>query len=229
MFSKWLPIARQQRTLLNRVEHAAARHYLETPLPDKASRLDEVEFLTLDFETTGLDARKEAILSMGYSRVAQNRLLMRHCVHRIIRLNIPLPAESVVIHQITDDRMQSGIPMHDALHELVENMAGRVLLVHYANIERSFLQAAMKRVYGRVLPFLMVDTLALEMRRLNRLQQPIRGNQLRLANLREQYSLPRYGAHDALEDALATAELFLAEWQNLLQGNPRLRLGDVLC
>ncbi len=154
---------------------------------------------------------------------------MCDCQHRVVRLNIPLPPESVVIHQITDDRMQAGMAMHDALHELVEVMAGKVLLVHYANIERTFLQAAMKRVYGHALPFMMVDTLALEKRRLDRLQQPITSNQLRLANLREQYHLPRYGAHDALEDAIATAELFMAELGELKSRNPGLKLGDLLC
>lgn len=229
MFGRWRPMHKQQVALLTKVTHPAARKYLETPLPDKKCALNEVEFLTLDFETTGLDSRSEAILSMGYTRMKGMRLHMRDCIHRVIRLNIPLPPESVVIHQITDDRMQTGIAMHDALHELVEAMSGKVLLVHYANIERTFLQAAMKRVYGHALPFMMVDTLALEKRRLDRLQQPIAGNQLRLANLRDQYCLPRYGAHDALEDAIATAELFMAEAGELKIRNPKLCLGDVLC
>nr|CAA6809984.1 MAG: DNA polymerase III epsilon subunit (EC [uncultured Thiotrichaceae bacterium] len=229
MFARWRPIHKQQGALLSRVAHPSAKKYLETPLPDKNHALNDVEFLALDFETTGLDSRSEAILSMGYTRLKGMRLHMRECTHRLIRVNIPLPRESVVIHQITDDRMNTGMPMHDALHELVEVMAGKVLLVHYANIERTFLQAAMKRVYGHALPFLMVDTLALEKRRLDRLQQPIHSNQLRLANLREQYHLPRYGAHDALEDAIATAELFMAELSELGGRNPKLKLGDVLC
>ncbi|PID34184.1 MAG: DNA polymerase III subunit epsilon [Thiotrichales bacterium] len=229
MFGRWRSIHKQQGALLSKVTHPAARKYLETPLPDKKSDLNDVEFLALDFETTGLDPRSEAILSMGYTQMKGGRLRMCDCQHRVVRLNIPLPPESVVIHQITDDRMQAGMAMHDALHELVEVMAGRVLLVHYANIERTFLQAAMKRVYGRALPFMMVDTLALEKRRLDRLQQPITSNQLRLANLREQYHLPRYGAHDALEDAIATAELFMAELGELRSRNPKLKLGDLLC
>jgi len=45
---------------------------------------------------------------------------------------------------------------------------------------------------------------------MERSQQPIRGTDLRLFNLREAQQLPRYRAHNALSDALATAELFLA-------------------
>lgn len=31
----------------------------------------DVDYLVLDFETTGLDARKDAILSMGYTEIRQ--------------------------------------------------------------------------------------------------------------------------------------------------------------
>lgn len=229
MFDRRIPICKQQSALLPKVEHPSAKTYLETPLPDKNSALSDVEFLALDFETTGSDCHSEAILSMGYTRLKGNRLHMHDCIHHLIRVNTPLPRESITTHQMTDDRMATGMPMQDALHELVETMAGKVLLVHYANIERPFLQAAMKRVYGHALPFMVVCTLALEKRRLGRLKQPIQNNQLRLATLRRQYHLPRYGAHDALEDAIATAELFMAELGELQVQNPTLKLGDVLC
>lgn len=228
LFSKWRSIEKQQRSLLKKIHHETARRYLETPLPDKKTPVEAVNFLALDFETTGLNPKKEAILSMGYTRMSAMRVSIRHSRHQVISLNTPLPSESVKIHQITHDRMLAGIPMHEALHELVEEMCGRVLLVHYAPIERQFLQAAMKRVYGHALPFLMVDTLALEKRQLDRRHQPIASNQLRLANLREQYGLPRYGAHDALEDAIATTELFMAECSHLQASHPNLNLGHVL-
>lgn len=230
MFGKWASLAKQQQRLLQTVEHPVARQYLQTPLPDKMDYLDELEFVVLDFETTGLDAKREAILSMGYTSLNTQRIFLRDMTHRIIQLNIALPAESVVVHKITDDRMLEGIHLHDALDELVTRMAGKVLLVHYERIERTFLQAAMKRVYGHALPLVMVDTMAIAHKRLERLQHHIQPNQLRLANLRQSSKLPRYGAHNALEDAIATAELFLVQLATLRgdgASKQRLRLRDV--
>lgn len=231
LLEQWQSVARRQQKLLAKVTNPVARHYLETPLPDKQTYLDELDFIVLDFETTGLDAKCEAILSMGYTSLNTQRIALCDMKHRIICLNIDLPAESVIVHKITDDRMMEGIHLHDALDELVASMAGKVLLVHYAPIERTFLQAAMQRVYGYALPLVMVDTMVLAQRRLERLQHHIRPNQLRLANLRHEQGLPRYGAHNALEDALATAELFLAQLA-VLRGDGvlqhRLKLKDVL-
>lgn len=230
MFGKWASLAKQQQRLLQKVEHPVARQYLQTPLPSKTDYLDELEFLVLDFETTGLDAKREAILSMGYTSLTTQCVSLRDMTHRIIQLNIALPAESVVVHRITDDRMLEGMHLHDALDELVTRMAGKVLLVHYEPIERLFLQAAMQRVYGHVLPLVMVDTMAIAQKRLQRIQQHIKPNQLRLANLRQSNNLPRYGAHNALEDAIATAELFLVQLSALRgdgESQQRLQLRDV--
>ncbi|HPQ96305.1 MAG TPA: exonuclease domain-containing protein, partial [Thiolinea sp.] len=137
----------RKRQLAASVEHPAARRYLETPFADRRTPVWEQDYLVLDFETTGLNMRRDAILSMGYTEIHQGRVQMSACTHHIIKVNIPLPPATVVVHKITDDRMNAGIHLHDALHELVERMTGKVLIAHFAQIERSFLHAAMERVY----------------------------------------------------------------------------------
>lgn len=228
MFWRWFSPEAQKKRLLSRVDHPVARRYLETSFADRKLPAWEQDYLVLDFETTGLDARKDAILSIGYTEIHQGRVKMGRCIHRIIKLNIPLPPETVVVHKITDDRMNEGIHLHDALHELMERMTGKVLVAHFEHIERTFLQAATGRVYGCKMPLQILDTLAIEKRRLDRAQLPIKPNQLRLGNLRQDYNLPRYGAHNALQDAIATAELFLAEMSHIQREAKSLKLGDLL-
>jgi DNA polymerase-3 subunit epsilon len=220
MLWRWFSPEAQKQRLLNKVEHPVARAYLQTPFPEKKHNAWELDYLVLDFETTGLDAGKDAILSMGYTEIRAGRVMLDACIHRIIKLNIPLPPETVVVHKITDDRMNEGMHLHDALHELMERMTGKVLVAHFEHIERTFLQAAMQRVYGQKLPLLMLDTLAIEKRTRERAQRVIIPNEFRLGNLRQAYNLPRYGAHNALQDAIATAELLLAE-MSYMQGNLR--------
>ena len=229
MFERWRSIEKKQHRLLPHIESPQARAYLSERLPDKKTPINEVEFLSLDFETTGLQANTEAILSMGYMSYKDGRITMSSSNCEVIRLKRALKEQSVVIHHITDDRMKSGVALHEAMDRLMEAAKGKVLLVHYDKIEREFLEVATKRVCGKTLPFLMVDTMQIEKRRLDRMHQPIHSNQLRLANLRQKYDLPRYGAHNALEDAIATAELFMAQLAEKQRGNESVRLGDVLC
>ena len=104
-----------------------------------------------------------------------------------------------------------------------QRLAGRVLLVHHASLELRFLQRLCRSWYDTPLIVHVVDTQVLARRRFERHNRPYRAAHLRLANLRAAYGLPRYRAHHALSDALATAELFLAM---LPEGDCRLK--DVL-
>lgn len=227
MLGPWRSIEAQQRALLKRVDHPTIRTYLETPLPTRKTPLEEVEFLSVDFETTGLNSKKEAILSIGYTHLRGGRVMLKESGHRVIRINIPLCEKSVAIHQITHERMEAGVALHDALEELMQLLPGKVMLVHCAPIEKGFLAAAIKRVYNCKLPFLWVDTLEIERKRLDRGVTPVQANRLRLGNLRNDYKLPRYGGHNALEDAIATAELFMVLMAQ--RENKQVLLRDILC
>jgi DNA polymerase-3 subunit epsilon len=69
----------------------------------------------------------------------------------------------------------------------------------------------------------VVDTLLLEQRRLLRANKGIKSGDLRLHYCRQRYGLPDYPAHDALTDALATAEL-LSAWAIHAGGKQGVRL-----
>jgi len=228
MWSFLSPPELLRRYLLTRTTSEDFRRYLETPLPNPRRYLSEVDLLALDFETTGLDSRTEAILSIGYVVIRDNRILLRESAYHQIQVNTPIPEQSVRIHHITDVRAQAGAHLSSVMPVLLQALAGRVLLAHHAGIERGFLNAACRRLYGHPLPLRSIDTLALERRRVGRRQTvPARG-QLRLFNLREHYGLPRYQAHNALSDAIATAELFLVQAAQIKGDDADIRLRHLM-
>ena len=227
MFTFFSTPEKQRKKLLATVENKVLRKYLEEPLPDRNKYISELEFLALDFETTGLDAKEEAILSIGYTVISQGKIQLKNNGHHFIMVNREIPAESVTIHKITDDRAKQGEHLHDVLEKLLNVMAGKVLLVHYDKIERNFLNAACEEIYGDVPPILIVDTLAIAKKKLDRLNRPYAAKGLRLFNLRKELGLPRYYAHSALEDAIATAELFLAQMAHS-KGMNATRLKELL-
>ncbi len=220
---------RLQKKLLKLALDGPLGEYLRTPLPDPAAPIEAVDYLALDFETTGLDVRSDHIISAGYCDLRARRVQLASACHVIVNSSRTLSSESVGIHRLTDDVVHAGVPLAALMHTLLKRMAGKVVLAHFQRIEYSFLQQASRALYGQPLPLLMVDTMQIELRRMQRLNRPHSAASLRLFNLREAYGLPRYHAHNALEDAIGTAELFLA------QTAPRdgaatgaLRLRDIL-
>lgn len=211
MFNTWFGPERHRKRLLNKVDEGHLKAYLSRPFPSLNASILESEFLVLDYETTGLNASTEAILSIGFTVIKQGRVVLHENGHHLVCINKPIPKESVVIHKITDSRARSGQHLHQVFPILLQHLCGRAVVVHYRPIEQGFTQAASQQLYGHKLPMLMFDTLAIERKKRQRQQGLFDPQQLRLYNLRKHYRLPRYGAHNALEDAIATAELFLAQ------------------
>ena len=227
MFSRLLGKDYQRKRALSAVAPGPLAEYLTTPFPDKASDCREMEIVAIDLETTGLDPRKDDILSIGLVLIDQFQVKLSTAWHSIVRIERDIPGESAVIHQITDDQSAASAPIEDLLPEVLRRMAGRPMLVHYSPIEQNFLSAVCQRLYGAPFVVPIIDTLEIGQRVFERRNHLIQPGDLRLFNLRPRYNLPQYKAHNALSDALATAELFLAMADNLYPGKP-IPLGEFL-
>ncbi len=222
-----LPLEWRRRWRLRRLAACPLRDYLATPFPRPGCDYKVVEYVAVDLETTGLDARRDQILSIGWVRITGNRIHLDSSRHRLVRVTGDIPADSAVIHQITDDEAARGLELASALPELLADLSGRVLIAHHARVELGFLGAACKRLWGKGLLVRTVDTQAVARRLLERRQIPFKASDLRLHALCERYNLPRHGAHNALSDALAAAELFLAQAAHRDNGHG-MKLGDFL-
>jgi DNA polymerase-3 subunit epsilon len=122
--------------------------------------------------------------------------------------------ESVRAHQLVWGELREAPPLPGVLHEVAERLKDAVLVVHHRAIDVTFLRAACER-HDLLWPGpQVVDTvdLLLEAARREHLRRPELPSDrpaLNLTAARRAYGLPDYQAHDALTDAVATAELFL--------------------
>jgi DNA polymerase III subunit epsilon len=119
--------------------------------------------------------------------------------------------DSAVLHGLTDDKLASAPTLVDVLPDLLAALHGRVLLAHHAPIELGFLARAVSAAYGARLPLTVVDTLSLQHRLVVGSHGEVAPGALRLNAARRHFGLPRYTAHRAVTDAIATGELVLAQ------------------
>ena len=195
------------------------RAYYAAGLPLGDTPLVAVPMVALDVETTGLDPVRDGIVSIGLVPMTLERIQASGSRHWIVRPRVPLAESSVTFHGITDSRVEEAPDLNAILGEVLEVMAGRIVVVHCRDIERQFLDQALKPRIGEGIVFPTIDTMALEaglhprrrpgvLARLFGRPEPV---SIRLAASRVRYGLPRYGLHHALTDALATGELFQAQ------------------
>ena len=196
----------------------ALKGFYAAGVPAEECPIAEVPLVALDFETTGMDPREHAIVSIGM--VPFDLRVIRPAAGRywVVKPPRPLTEESIAFHRITHSEVEHAPPIAAILDELLSELAGRLVVVHYRNIERPFLDAAFLANRGEHCLFPLVDTMALEARwerhgRLRGIKRlfGIQPSSIRLADSRDRYGLPRYSSHHAKVDAMATAELFQAQ------------------
>jgi len=212
MFGRFISADKRRQRLLDKAPEGPVREYLAHPFPDEKMEIFETTIVSMDFETTGLDTQKDDILSIGYVEMAHGAIQLGSAVHIYLEAQQDIPEASAVIHRITDDMAADvGKPLNEIMTDLLDYLKGKVILAHHANIERTFLQKHCEELWGFAPVFPMIDTLELARQWFDRRNMIFSPNELRLFNLRDRYGLPRYPAHNALTDALSTAELFLAQ------------------
>ncbi len=170
---------------------------------DLERKLSDLTYTVFDTETTGLEpSNGDEIIQIGAARIVNNRLLRQEIFDQIIDPECPLKPESIPIHGITED-MVRGKPTIDvilpAFHEFCEDT---VLIAHNAAFDMRFLQLKEERT-GIRFSQPVLDTLLLS--------AVVHPNQEshKLDVILERLGIHIASRHNALEDALATGEVFL--------------------
>lgn len=209
-------------------EHPALSKYLEQCAQMKTGALAETPMIAVDLELTGLDAAANQIISVGWTLVDGGRINLGSNRHLLVNAEQSV-GSSAAIHELTDSEISDGgVDLGTALEGLFDAAAGRVWVFHHAALDVSFLQKACESWASLVPPFVVLDTMQIELGLRKRRDIPVQQGDLQLGRLRADYHLPRYTAHNALIDALATAELLLAiaarlDRKNSLDFKPFLR------
>jgi DNA polymerase-3 subunit epsilon len=191
---------------------------LGLPSPD----WDKVLFWSLDLETGGLDPRRDPILAVGMVPVREGTIRIGESFRSLVRPadGSRIDPESIRAHQLIWGELKEAPPIAEVLPEIDRRLREGVLLVHHRAIDVAFLKRAHVRCR---LPWPgpeVVDTATLLGRiaardRRRRPELPEDRRALNLTRARLERGLPEHPAHDALSDALATAELFLVLRESL--------------
>ncbi|MGE5386439.1 MAG: exonuclease domain-containing protein [Betaproteobacteria bacterium] len=164
--------------------------------------LSELAFTIFDTETTGLDPKSDEIIQIGAIRMVNGRLLRQETFDRLIDPRRPVRPESFAIHGI-DNAMLEGSPgIETVLPAFHRFAAGTVLVGHNAAFDMRFLglkAPALEIVFNQP----VLDTLLL-----SAVLHPHQESH-RLEAIAERLGVRIEVRHRALEDALATGEIFL--------------------
>jgi DNA polymerase III subunit epsilon len=188
---------------------------------------ESVTYWALDLETGGLDAKRDPILAVGMVPVRGGVVRLSESYQTLVRPPgaASIDQRSIRAHQLLWGEVREAPTVAEVLQQVDLRLRDGALLVHQARIDVAFLKRDYAACRMRWPAPPVVDTVELIVKaaRQARFLRPESHElpSLNLAVARRQAGLPEYQAHDALTDAVATAELFLVLRRKI--GAKRLR------
>ncbi|WP_394154198.1 exonuclease domain-containing protein [Vibrio maritimus] len=219
--TRWLSKPDQANLLRSKLAEKQWRscsltNYLAQPLVSEETPIADINFVAIDFETTGLEFAKDRVLSIGLVELTLDTIDMTSVTEVLLRNEGFIKPESAIVNELMPSHIEElGIETSIAFDTLLDRIKGKVVIAHSACIEQGFLNAYLDRHYNlEQLPCHFIDTLNLEKKH-SYLGKSGGHSSLQLDDLRDHYNLPQYLAHSAASDALGCAELFLAQVKRL--------------
>lgn len=166
----------------------------------------DASFVVFDIETTGLSKYKNNITEIGAVKVSEGKIVDKWST--FVNPREPIPQKIVELTHITDEMVADAPFIEDVLGEFLAFCEGSVLVAHNANFDVGFIEQAAKKSN---IPF---DWCYLDTLMLARCLYPELPN-FRLNTLSKHLQVMLENHHRAVDDAKATADVFVKMIENL--------------
>lgn len=165
----------------------------------------QTRFVVLDVETSGLDPRADALLSIGAVAVSGAAIRPADSIELVLRQAVASSHDNILVHGIAEGQQRMGVPADEAMRLFSAFVGKAVLVAYHADFDRQFLERAARDACGAVPQWTWIDAAWLAPALLNL----DCGNRQPLDAWCMAYGISHIARHNAASDALATAELFL--------------------
>jgi DNA polymerase-3 subunit epsilon len=171
--------------------------------------LREVRFAVLDSETTGLDPRRDRLITIGAVAVIDGEIIIADSFEAMLK--VAYNASSVTVHGITRDEAREGLDEADALQSFLGWLRDSIIVGHHIKHDIDTLNAGFERNFGFHLLNQSLDTmdLTLHLERDGAFGGRPEIGDFSLDGLCRLFGVRPHDRHTAAGDAFLTAQVFL--------------------
>ena len=164
-----------------------------------------------------LNVRVTAIsrgISIGGVKIVNLQIDLSTAFHQFVRPTRLDPTEATLIHRITPEQLKDAPTIEEVLPSFVRFAGNNLLVGHYVGLDMSFVNKACQKMLAGTMYNPGIDTMRMAQGYKRILlghyhDHSAASNSYMLQDLGKEFNLPHFEPHDALEDALQTAYLFL--------------------
>ncbi len=200
----WLARLLRPGPMLGADLEQAAGAYRKLPVPDLGQPLHAHRYVVVDVETSGLNPSKDSLISIGALAIRDGLIRFDQSFEVVLRQEAPSDHGNILIHGIGGTTQVSGKRPAEGLIDFL-NFAGKGPLIGFhADFDRVVIARAVRKVLGLDLANIWLDVAVLA--------PTLFGERAPSAHSLDEwmrvFGISNYARHDAVADALATAQLF---------------------
>ena len=168
------------------------------------------EVVAFDCETTGLSVAKDDIIVIAAVKVRGNRILASEKFEAVARPEAKLKADSIKVHRLLESDVESGGLIMQIIPDFLRFIGGRALVGYYLEFDVAMINKYLRPLLGVELPNPMIEVSELYYDRKYGNAPPGTHIDLSFAHILRDLGLPPLDQHDAFNDAIMTAEMYVA-------------------
>ena len=167
------------------------------------------EVVVLDCETTGLNPRIDEVIAVAAIVIRGNRILTSEAYRAIIRADRVSTSESIKVHRLRARDVAEGRPVHVVLPELLRFIGGRPIVGYYVDFDVRMLDKHVLRYIEAKLPNRRIEVSEIYYALKYGGAPPGTVLDLRFRSILSDLGIPSLALHDAFNDALMTAMMYV--------------------
>ena len=176
------------------------------------------EYVCFDCETTGLDPKKDDIVSIGAVIIKDNTIVASKKFVKFVKPKTKLQANAIKVHHIRECDLKDAEDIDTVIEEFLHFIGNRTLVGYYLEFDVAMINKYVKPKLGITLPNKILEVSALYYDyKIERIPQA--NIDLRFNTIMNELKIPSFGKHDAYSDAMMTSMIFIK-----LKNLPKVKL-----
>lgn len=193
---------------------ALKRLFHQVTLSDQSYRFmfkpgPDDEFVAIDCETTGLNVRTDDIITIAAIKIRGSRILTSERFEATVRPEGDMRAEAIKIHHLRQTDVEQAPVIWKTVKSFLQFIGGRPLVGYYIDFDIAMLDKYVLPIVGIELPNSRIEVSRLYYERKYGDAPPNTAIDLSFAAILRDLAIPPLAQHDAFDDALMTAMMFV--------------------
>ncbi|WP_312267417.1 3'-5' exonuclease [Neisseria sp.] len=168
------------------------------------------ELVSFDCETTSLNVKEAEIISIGAVKIRGNTVLTSESFYVLVKPEGMMEATNVTIHGLRPKDLSNGIPVETAIEQFLDFVGGRPLVGYYLEYDVAMINKFLKPMLGIQLPQKQIEVSSIYYRQEMKKKYYDTYVDMRMAPMIKKLKIPDLPRHDALNDSINVALMYLA-------------------